>query len=702
MAGLRTNYQARVKSSPGAGGASRGARFIQVATVLALTSVVATSLHADPVVTRETFNELGNAYQHTLNNSALNGLPTGITATFTGNCLLMWSPGVTPPGSTATNNVEVGWTPATAVTFSKPVVLWSVAAFKKWNNTLTLVGKKGGVQVWSYTNSDAANNAWVAVTRGAGKVIDQLDVNCDSWGVKFTDFCLSDATGFSSSTNSSPYYVDGTNSLASDYNPGTEALPWKSIQWAASYLQAGETVYIKAATYAGDVYPANSGNANAWITYSACPGHEQQAVIDHAGFYIQQKSYLKVSGLKVQHSTGWGIGVQGPGANYVIASNYLYDISNSGIALWGVPYGQDPGVYNFKAITNLIVEHNTLEQCCNGGYDEQITIANGISGFEVRSNIIKNGINNYNGGEGIDCKEGSSNGKIRGNEVFNTGRSAIYLDGGNGSPTYYKVPGVLTNIEVFNNVLHANAGNGVFIDTEGYGNINGVRIYNNLCYSNGCDGILVYHHPWEVGYVSNVVIINNTTFNNNTSTTTPYYGGIATDSDTAQNVTVRNNLVYETLQGAFAIKPPWNPATVIDHNTTSLSPRFKNPAQADFHLQPNSPAIDAGSPSLAPSVDFDGSARPYGAGFDAGAFEYVPSSPFSLQLRYLPSRSNPNLTLQGGPKSHYRVEWKPLLTNGTWNLLQDILSLPCSPYTVSDTNSAGTSQRFYRAALLTP
>ncbi|MGD0613722.1 MAG: choice-of-anchor Q domain-containing protein [Anaerolineales bacterium] len=51
-------------------------------------------------------------------------------------------------------------------------------------------------------------------------------------------------------------------------------------------------------------------------------------------------------------------------------------------------------------------------------------------------------------------------------------------------------------------------------------------------------------------------------------------------------------------------------------------PKFVNPTGADFHLQSGSPAIDAGSPLNAPDSDFDGNARPRGAGYSIGAYEY--------------------------------------------------------------------------------
>ncbi len=660
----------------------------------------ATGLRAAPAVTCENFNELGSAYQQAPNNTALSGLPGGITANFNWHWQLMWSPGVNPPNSAATNNVEVGWTPASpAVTFSQPVVLWSVAIFKKWNNTLSLVGRRNGNAVWAYTNSDGADHTWVLVNKGAGKIIDELDVNCDAWGVKFTDFRLSDATDFSAYTNSTPYYVEGANPMASDYNPGTEGQPWKTIQWAASALQAGDTVYIKAGTYTGDVRPACSGMSNAWITYSAYPGHELRAVIDHAGIFISQRSFIKILGMKIQYASGVGIRVVGPGANYIISGNYTYDTGSSGIAVWGVPWQSDPGLYDYRAITHVLIHNNTIEKACDGGWDEQLDIANGVDSFEVSSNILKNGINAINGGEGIDCKEGASNGKIWGNQIFNIRRYAIYLDAGASDPAYYKIrPGLLTNIEVFNNLVHNNDAHGIGITSEGRGNIDGIKIYNNICYSNGCDGILLYHYPNTTNYARNITVINNTTYNNNTSPTTPYYGGIATDHDTAQNVVVRNNIASEAL--GFAIKAPWNPATIMDHNLTS-DPRFVGAATGDFHLQSNSPAIDSGAAAGAPAFDFDGSSRPCGSAYDAGAFEYHAPAPLKLRIQQVPGQPTPLLLLEGGPESHYRLEWQSDARAANWFLLQDIPSLPCSPYAFCDSTADATvSQRFYRALLL--
>lgn len=52
-------------------------------------------------------------------------------------------------------------------------------------------------------------------------------------------------------------------------------------------------------------------------------------------------------------------------------------------------------------------------------------------------------------------------------------------------------------------------------------------------------------------------------------------------------------------------------------------PLFADPDGYDFHLMAASPCIDTGTAADAPDADFDGDPRPYGAGYDMGADEWV-------------------------------------------------------------------------------
>lgn len=81
------------------------------------------------------------------------------------------------------------------------------------------------------------------------------------------------------------YYVDQGHAKGNDENPGTEALPWNTINHAAKVLRAGDTVFVKKGTYnvgaspnwaVPAVNPARAGTQDDPITFKAYPGHTVQ------------------------------------------------------------------------------------------------------------------------------------------------------------------------------------------------------------------------------------------------------------------------------------------------------------------------------------------------------------------------------------------------------------------------------------------
>ena len=64
---------------------------------------------------------------------------------------------------------------------------------------------------------------------------------------------------------SQSFYVSTTGSNS---NAGTNALPWRTIQYACNNATAGSTVYIKAGTYTESIYMNVSGTAGNYITFT--------------------------------------------------------------------------------------------------------------------------------------------------------------------------------------------------------------------------------------------------------------------------------------------------------------------------------------------------------------------------------------------------------------------------------------------------
>ncbi|NJM14461.1 MAG: fibronectin type III domain-containing protein [Bacteroidales bacterium] len=83
-------------------------------------------------------------------------------------------------------------------------------------------------------------------------------------------------------------------------------------------------------------------------------------------------------------------------------------------------------------------------------------------------------------------------------------------------------------------------------------------------------------------------------------------------------------------------------------NPIELNPLFADVSAANFYLQPGSPAIDAANPLLVAGFDYINNPRPFGGGYDLGAFEYSgmiepPAAPTGLTATVV-SGSQINLT----------------------------------------------------------
>ena len=425
---------------------------------------------------------------------------------------------------------------------------------------------------------------------------------------------------------STEYYVSPSGH---DSNPGTSSKPWRTIQHAADIMLAGDTVYIKEGTYNERIIPQNSGSTGNYIIYSAYQG--DKVTIEGKGitlpewgglFEIQNKSYIKVSGLRIinagPYDNSAGILVYDNSSHVTIEKNYTYNTTSSGIGVW--------------ESKNIIIDGNEVELACNDGEQECITVAI-TDTFEIKNNHIHTGGPGTIGGEGIDAKDGSSNGKIYNNHVHHTNRLGIYIDAWD-KHTY--------NIEVFKNIVHDCGGDGMCVVSEAGGLLENVRIYNNIAYHNKWCGFGFGHYgePVSSRPLKDIEVINNTFYNNGEEDWT---GGIYIESQDAENIVIRNNIISQNLTYQIQAEegvPVQN--FTIDHNLidgyrgyegeiygvdyVEGDPKFVNPAGANFHLQENSPAIDSGSSVDAPSDDYKGNQRPIGSGYDIGAYEYGSTS----------------------------------------------------------------------------
>jgi len=430
------------------------------------------------------------------------------------------------------------------------------------------------------------------------------------------------------------YYIAQNESGASDDNSGlAPTSPWLTIQYAADHLQPGDTLVIRDGVYfeAGITF-ANSGTEDAPITMENYPG--ESVVIDgsHAedvmpGIVLYSgQGYYTFDGLTLRNM-GWsGFSTDDaapePFHGLTLRNIVAYDNGWDGIEL--------------KAVDGFLIEN--VEAYSNGYYgidigasaDGQISAANG----EVRAVVAHDHLGDE--GHGIAINQGHDI-VIRDSIAYNnTIHGFDVTDWPKGAPTSY-------NIVVENNLSHDNRVHGFSINSDA----NHVVFRNNVAWHNKVNGFDCYGGCWHVDWLNNVSVENGV-------------GGFEVEDEPGTNVaefddnllTFHNNITFNNGN------PEWDdsPALAIDEDVWQIdathniwggrndhdaivvafaqgddavfyrSSDINNDAfqtdnisvnpmlDDDFHLLPDSPAIDAG---IDVGLPFNGPAP------DIGAFEFA-------------------------------------------------------------------------------
>jgi parallel beta-helix repeat protein len=424
---------------------------------------------------------------------------------------------------------------------------------------------------------------------------------------------------------STVYTVDNTSASCSDTGPGTSVQPFCTIAAGAKQAQPGDTVEVRAGTYAGtSVNPANSGTAASPITFVADPG-----VLISGGsraFALSSRSYIVVKGFTVTGTSSYGISVSG-GSNVTLSGN---TVSYAGLPVKGYAA---MGIYLSNLAGGTVSGNVTHDNSAHGIY-----LTGSTTGVTVQSNTSYHNAYQYQrNANGInDIAPGNS---IIGNVTYANEDSGINIyPGGN-------------NALVADNVTYDNGDHG--IDDL---NVTGGRIIGNTVFYNCTTGINVE------GTSGNYLIENNVSENNATGAVinpTPISppgaytnncnrrtGNIGVWDSAPATTTANYNLVWQTGSGdeyrwagtAYSTQAALYSATGQEAKGIFASPEFADPASWNLRLTEGSPAIDSADSGASgeqpadvlgnPRVD-DPATPNTGAGprayDDRGAYEFQPS-----------------------------------------------------------------------------
>jgi parallel beta-helix repeat protein len=363
------------------------------------------------------------------------------------------------------------------------------------------------------------------------------------------------------------YFVAPTGS---DANPGTDALPFRTLARGVRVLTPGDTLYIKSGTYP-EALLDSIPSGTSWdspVTVAAAPG--------------------QLVTLKPPAGTGFVLHFQGP-QQYITIDGLVLDATNVTYDAVKITSGGGRGpAYHIRLIRCEIKHAPGQGVLVSGSADWNEFIAlnvhdNGSNkwdhGFYISTshNVVEGSIIHHNTGYGVhvyseDAKRRADRNMIRSNRIYSNGfhgGAGIILGSGDGNTAY-------------NNLVWGNAA-GIKVASATPSN---TAVYNNTVYSNTHYGIYVEGH--------------------------------------SRKTIIKNNLLYANglpeIQNAGI-------GTVIDRNLTGTDPKFVNATSGDFRLQPGSPAIDAGARVEVVTQDRDGTRRPQGLRYDIGAFESAAPSP---------------------------------------------------------------------------
>jgi parallel beta-helix repeat protein len=399
----------------------------------------------------------------------------------------------------------------------------------------------------------------------------------------------------------------GSNAAA-----GTADAPWQTLQFAADRVAPGDRVVVRPGAYTG-FYLDTSGTPAAPIEFLAEPGVliNQRNTTTPDGINLEGASHILIDGFAVTGMERAGVRSVGFPSNFAehVTVRNVHAYNN---ARWGIFTGH---------VDDLLIESN---------------VASGSA--------IEHGIYVSNSGDRP---------VIRDNLIFDNHGSGIHMNG----DLSQGGDGIISHALVSRNVIYNNAapdpmnnlGGGSGINMDGVQNS---RIENNLLYNNHASGISLYSIDGAQGSIGNVVVNNtvhqpsngrwalnikdgstgNTALNNILISDHAFRGAIDISADSMNGFVSDYNVVisrFNAGSGTMSLAQ-WQAQTGNDAhssvaNATSL---FVNPGAADYHLRANSPAVNEGTATHAPAVDFEGDARPANGAYDIGADE-APSADFN-------------------------------------------------------------------------
>ncbi len=409
-----------------------------------------------------------------------------------------------------------------------------------------------------------------------------------------------------------------------DDNPGTRALPWRSIKIANQRLMPGDTLYLRQGSYNESIQPVHSGTPTAPIVFRSFP---QEVAVIHSrpvGANLSGRSYIIIDSIHFERcnyfirsypegcdyciirdcvmneQTGWcGIELSDGSSYNQVLRNY---INGAGIEGDAIHIGSDAVGESVGARHNLVAE-NECTRTMHGGIC--------CAGDKTQFNIIRN---NYVHDIGDACIATGALTRwvlIEGNRCHNPGLDPDGACGIQIRSDYTIVRQNIVTRDVNSEVNSSGAG----LELQSTPERPWVRfnkVYHNVIanFNQGYAtwyGIKLSVYNIEVPF-GPTIFKNNIIYNNGTGAQPGFQIGFTRLINTLPSDRFEANLIstgtigqpvifffeYNRLQLNLSAAIAQYPEIFWPHNIDAI-PQFVDEHNFDFRLKAQSPCIDAGT-----------------------------------------------------------------------------------------------------------
>ena len=379
------------------------------------------------------------------------------------------------------------------------------------------------------------------------------------------------------------------------------ALAWRTLQFAADHLVAGDSVWVADGNYTGFNMETSGTAANPIVFITS--GNNCVINVHNPttmdGINVEGADYVEVNGFRAINLPRNGIRLAL--SDHCIVRNTFCD------------HNLERGI--FTGFTDdLLLEYN---QCQFSTNEHGIYVSNSSDRSIIRFNICHH---NHGGGIQINADESqggdgiSTDPEIYGNVIYENGvggGAGINLDG-------------VQSAFIYNNLLYENHASGIalFMQDGAAPSINALVVHNTIV--NAADGrwcILAANGSFGAQVYNNILI------HENTNPSLPR-GSIALDADAVSGFASDYNIVVNKLSktgdGSFVPLSTWQTYGYDTHSMIAAPEVniFVAPG-TDYHLLTNAQAVNTGNGnfSFGVNTDIEGILRPQGSQVDIGAYE---------------------------------------------------------------------------------